>query len=237
MITLKLSNLKTKYKLAINIANSFTLEELEELYKEVSNFKNNKNRDIALQEILFIDFETKYGNYFKLKDCISIDYYPPSRYELLYYGKLCFSNKTFKCIFNDRFYNDINHTIALAIDYKIYKSDNDTRFIKSNIMNSFSKELSKVFTINYLDELHIIVDYIFRNRENLDCEEFNKSFIFGNIITTITISKYNVIKFEYTAENETKYIYFSKSSTSSLDMNIIIEKAISYKSQKISRAQ
>lgn len=224
---IELSLIKNQNNVAICLSEFFSIKELEKINLSNISYNPRENKD-NIVNILYNKKFNETNHQIQILEILSNDQFPSKRYldiRLL-------SGKRFqidiKCKISRKIISYLNIIVAAALNYSNYKSEYDKVFIRKNIINNFSKEFSKDASLEALEEIKIILDYI-NNDGHPD--NYTYEFKIENIDMKIIFSEFGYIKLDYinTDTDIHKYIYCRENKTNMSNLSLIVEKALGNK--------
>lgn len=220
-----MSLLKNQNQLSHHLAKIFSLEELEDI--NIDNIRLYSSiRDISEVVNSIYKKEFKSGFTFELQDIFILNRYPVIRYVSIKISKMDYYNIEIKCKNSKKLISYISIAIARAIDYLKYKDKDDDKIIKEHIIDNFAQLLSEKCTVESLEELIFVNEYIINSEE---C--FNSDYKFNFKLDGIDFFFYSsnhLIKFGF----ENTFIYFPKNKIGLNQSRIIVMKALKFKKTK-----
>lgn len=224
---LDISLMKNQNFIALKLADMFSLEELEILEFENINIAPSK-RDISepINTVYEVYFE---GNrVVQVLDIFLLNVYPIVRFVNLRLIDNGAFQMDFKCKHSKKVCGYLAIILAKAINYSKYKSKTDIQYIKNNIITNFSTLLANSMSLGGLEELRFISEYINNEDKVLTDSHFEFKFKIENVDFKMTCTPY-LIKYQFTKDGKTEYIYLQKNKIGIASCSLIIEKALQTK--------
>ena len=230
---LDISLMKNQNVIAAKLAFSFSVEELESIDISAISFIESK-RDISnpVNVIYSRKFDEIEDRSFEILDIFLLNTYPIVRYINIRFTRGGYFQMDYKCRYTKKISTYLKYVIARAINFRNYRSEHDFFIVKGNIYNNFAKLVSDTISLNGLEELRFVCDYLSTKSPILTDKNFSyKCQIEGfdfSIDTTDCLLKIGFVdkmgKFHYI------YLYRTRIGLSSV--NLIVEKAIKLSCQK-----
>lgn len=226
---LDISLLKNQNLLAVKLSEYLSLDELENI--DLSNvLVANSKRDISKPNniIYTIEFESKTV---QILDIFLLDVYPIVRFIDIRILQGDYFQMDFKIKYSKKIIMYLNIVLAKAKNYIRYKFTHENSLIKSSIIENYSTILAESISMNGLEELRFVSEYI-ASDENIFT---NPSYKFNFSIEKITFklsAMNNILKCEFIKNDKSNIIYFVKDKIGLSQLGLIVEKAIKIKSKK-----
>ena len=220
-----LSLIKNQNELAIKISDFFTKDEFRII--DLTKLHKNKNRSVDEIEYIYYDKPLSESKRLKIIDMLLLDVYPVSRYIVI---RLIDGPETidFRCRYSKNMIRLLNALFIRAYNYKCWKSENDDKIIKSKIMKNYSNKLKSDLTLEELEEVKFVINYLVDEGKIKNSDDFNYDFSIGNFEFNIESNDAGLIRFSYKVKKDLCYnsIYFTKTDTGLANINLIIEQAL-----------
>lgn len=220
-----LSLVKNQNELAIKIANFFTKDEFRII--DLTKLHKNGNRNIDEIEYIYYDRALTENKRLKIIDMLLLDVYPVSRYIII---RLIDGAETldFRCKYSKNMVKLLNALFIRAYNYKCWKSEGDERIIKPKIMKNYANKLKLELTIEELEEVKFVINYLVDEGKIKNNNDFNYDFSIGKFEFNIESNDAGLIRFSYKGKKDPYFnsIYFTKTDTGLANINLIIEQAL-----------
>ena len=218
---------KTQNKVALRLADVFTIEELESI--DLNDAIIPEKRDISGMLIPIYIKSFKYGmkdnKVIIILDSIIEDTFPIQRFHSINVYKGAYGVEI-KCIHRENNLDYLAICIAIAINYLKY-GKKDKRIISRNaINNSFSKKSLIISSQKTLKEVLFILEYLNVNNAFVVRNNYSYVFYIDNIQIKIDSYYTSCIKFSISDEKEESHIYIVKNKIDISNLFMIIESAI-----------
>lgn len=231
---LDISLMKNQNMIAAKLAFSFSIDELEKIDISAISFVGSR-RDISKQTNVV--YSTQFHrdgevHTFEILDIFLLNEYPISRYINIRFTRGGYFQMDYKCRYTKKVTIYLKYILAKAINFAKYRSEHDFFIIKGNIYNNFAKLLSNAISLDGLEELRFVTEYISNEEDILAKENFTHEFSIEGVLFCITTTNC-LIKIWFKVENQREHsIYLYKTKIGLSSISLIVEKAIKFKLNK-----
>ena len=230
---LDISLMKNQNAIAAKLAFSFSVEELESIDISAISFIESK-RDISkpVNVIYSRKFDEIEDRSFEILDIFLLNTYPIVRYINIRFTRGGYFQMDYKCKYTKKISTYLKYILARAINFRNYRSEHDFFIVKGNIYTNFARLVANTVSLNGLEELRFVCDYLSSKSPILTdkgyyytCQIEGINF---SINTTDCLLKIGFVD----KENKFHYIYLYRTRIGLSSMSLIVEKAIKLKCQK-----
>lgn len=226
---LDISLLKNQNFLAVKLSEYLSLNELENI--NLSNvIVANSKRDISKPNNIIYDLELE-SKSVQILDIFLLDIYPIVRFIDIRILQGDYFQMDFKLKYSKKIILYLNIVLAKAKNYIRYKFTHENSLIKGSIIGNYSSILADSLSMNGLEELRFVSEYITTDENVFADPSYKFNFSIEKINFKLSAIS-NILKCEFIKDNKSNIIYFVRDKIGLSQLGLIVEKAIKIKSKK-----